>query len=76
MHKEKYDEWVREEQTKITSEKKRTMLAELNNAQQQGQQKPKGQFATPQSQRLLQQRLDQQPQYDSYASEGVRLQVL
>lgn len=73
MHKEKYDEWLREEQMKITSEKKRTMLAELDNTVQQQQPKPKGQFVTPQSQKLLQQRVEQQPGYDSFTSEGVRI---
>ncbi|KAL1245317.1 Kettin-like protein, partial [Trichinella spiralis] len=54
LYKDKYNEWLREEQIKITQEKKRSMMEELDNAVQQPR-KQKGTFYTPHSQRLLEQ---------------------
>ncbi|CDW54859.1 I-set domain containing protein [Trichuris trichiura] len=52
LYKDQYNDWLAEEQMKITREKKRNVLEELDNVVQQPR-KQKGTFYTPQSQRML-----------------------
>ncbi|KHJ47621.1 hypothetical protein D918_01776 [Trichuris suis] len=52
LYKDQYDDWLADEQMKITREKKRNVLEELDNVVQQPR-KQKGTFYTPQSQRML-----------------------
>lgn len=73
LPKDKYEDWMSEEQTNITREKKRTLLAELDSTVQQPR-KPKGTFYRPKSERWLEQRyMAEETQYDSYGSDVVRI---
>ncbi|VDP23172.1 unnamed protein product [Soboliphyme baturini] len=72
LHKDQYERWIKDEQTKITSEKKRSMMQELDSAVLQPR-KQKGTFYTPQTQRFLEQRFSATDQ--GTTTDGQREQV-